>query len=438
MNMSIGGVRTVGALAMVAAVAAAAAGQSPTQEAQAWWRNAATFKTRYYRVRTDLPPDAARMVAGHMDHMCDAYLRMLAAFRISRPSGLEMWLFGSQRSYLTVIADRYDANVKGSQGVCISKGTRITLASWMTERDPEPMLQVMQHEGFHQFARGAFRSIPPWADEGLAQVFEHGILLDGEVLVGEVPVEWLAMLQAAVKMNRLRTFDAFMSMENEEWGDHVVGGTAQLNYLQAWGLVHFFLYADNARYQQRFMAFLGQLNRGNSWQGAYQHAFGTRDYAALQGAFVKYLMELQPTDLRLTVYRLKFLAEGAKALAEKDTYPETLEEMREHLTAMAFVHEIHHGRRTLRISAKDPSSYAIPLCGGDEAVKFELLPWETKGKADDAKSGGWKRGRKRRASSTPDEPLPRRIVTTGLFPRTFRIDWKRDRRGKLSYVLVTD
>jgi hypothetical protein len=431
-------VREWAALTALMVWATAAAGQSASQEAQAWWRTAQTIQSRYYNVRTDLPSGAARMVAGHMDRMCDAYAQMLSGFRIHKQFRLEMWLFRSQRSYLAVLADQYDVDGTGSGGMCVTKGTRITLAAWMRGDDAPRMLRTLQHEGFHQFARAMFRSIPPWANEGLAQVFEHGVVVGDRVIVGEVPAEWLAVLRAASEARKLKPFDAFMSMEDEQWGEHVVGGTATLNYLQAWALAHFFLYADNARYQPGFFEFLRQMNVGNSWEAAFQQAFGTRDYATLQGAFLQYLRQLQPTDLRTTLYRLEFLAEGARTLADHDAYPETLEALEAELRAIDFKHAVRHGGREVIIAASDPESFRIPLADeGENGAKFRLLPWSSNDE-EQAENAGQKRKGARHRPEPRAAPKPRRIITAGLFPRTFGIDWDRDRRGRLSYRLVTD
>ena len=430
--------RGCAALMAILVWAAAAVAQSGSGEARTWWQNAQTIQSRYYNVRTDLPPDSARRVAEHMDRMCDAYRQMLSGFRIHKQFRLEMWLFRSKQSYLAVLADRYDVNGTGSGGICVTKGTRITLATWTSGNDASRMLRVLQHEGFHQFARAMFRSIPPWANEGLAQVFEHGAVVGDRVIVGEVPAQWLAVLHAASEARKLKPFDAFMSMEGEQWGEHVVGGTATLDYLQAWALVHFFLYAENARYQPGFFEFLLQMNVGNSWEAAFQRAFGTRDYEALQGAFLKYLHRLRPTDLRTTLYRLEFLAEGAHALAGSDTYPETLEELQAELQAIDFKHTIRDGERKLTIAASDSASFRIPLAEeGEKGARFQLLPWPSDDE-EDAKESQRKRATSGRPPKPQAAPRPRRIITAGLFPRTFGIDWDRDRSGRLTYRLVTD
>jgi hypothetical protein len=439
MRASTGVFRGCVALTAVMVWAVMAVAQSGSGDARTWWHNARKSTSRYYNVRTDLPPDAARSLTDHMDRMCDAYQQMLSGFRVHQQFRLELWLFRSKRSYLAVLEDRYGVDGTGSGGICVMKGTQITLATWTEGNEHSRMLAVLQHEGFHQFAHAMFRAIPPWADEGLAQVFEHGVVAGDRVVVGEVPADWLAVLLAASQAQKLRPFDAFLSMGSEQWSEHVVGGDAGLNYLQAWALVHFFLYADNARYQPAFFEFLRQMNVGNSWEAAFQQAFKTRDYQALQGAFQEYLQKLRPTDLRTTLYRLEFLAEGARTLAERDTYPETIEALEAELKAIEFEHTIRDGQKEITIAASNPASFRLPFAAdGEDGPRFQLLPWPSEGDDEDTAKEGQKRTKSWRRPKTKTAPRPRRIVTAGLFPRTFGIDWERDRRGRLSYQLVTD
>ncbi len=240
------------------------------------------------------------------------------------------------------------------------------------------------------------------------------------------------MLSAASKQRALKKFDEFMSMDGAEWNGQIQSGTAGLNYAQAWALVHFFLYAENARFQKGFVQFLSHMNQGDSWGNAFMKAFGTRNYESLQTKFLEHIETIRPTDFLLTLQRLEFLAEGTIALAERGIYPVTLEEMRTELQKIGFEHKIGRGLDQMTILATDPASFLIPRSQRVEAAVFDLLP-----PPEEPKKGrqGTTRKPQRKGKSLP---LPARIVTSGLMPRTFGVDWKRDRKGRLSYSLVTD
>ena len=60
----------------------------------------------------------------------------------------------------------------------------------------------------------------------------------------------------------LEVSDDLLEIDSAEWVSHVRTGSAALQYTQAWGLVHFFLYAREGRWQKQFLSFLEQLNQG--------------------------------------------------------------------------------------------------------------------------------------------------------------------------------
>ena len=52
------------------------------------------------------------------------------------------------------------------------------------EQNPEVMFHmavIMQREGFHQYAAILFPGLPLWANEGFAELFEKGVVIDGDI-----------------------------------------------------------------------------------------------------------------------------------------------------------------------------------------------------------------------------------------------------------------
>ena len=67
---------------------------------------------------------------------------------------------------------------------------------------------------------------------------------------------------------------------------------------QAWSLVHFFLYAQDARWQKQFLSFLDRLNRGASWESAFQQVFGTSEYTEIQDDV--FVVEIRDTGVGIS------------------------------------------------------------------------------------------------------------------------------------------
>src|SRR5262249_29800467 len=68
------------------------------------------------------------------------------------------------------------------------------------------LLQRLFHESFHAYLAGSGFAdrklvVPPWLDEGLAQIFETALFEGGELRVGHADPERLARIRAALKKN---------------------------------------------------------------------------------------------------------------------------------------------------------------------------------------------------------------------------------------------
>ena len=156
------------------------------QVAQQWWASSAEFRTRYYNVKTDLTESDARHLAEHMDITFEAYARLFTGLKARTPKSLDLYLFADQKDYNVVLMEKFRAVGTGSWGMAITRRGETSLVAWQGDYSRTDMESVLQHEGFHQFARYLFPRLPSWANEGLAEIFQRGVEIDGKIVLGEV------------------------------------------------------------------------------------------------------------------------------------------------------------------------------------------------------------------------------------------------------------
>jgi hypothetical protein len=254
-----------------------------------------------------------------------------------------------------------------------------------------------------------FDDLPTWANEGLAEVFERGVAVGGKIVIGEVTAQDKLRLEDALK-DGFKPFGELFTLENSQWNAEVRLGDASINYLQAWSITHFFLWADEGKYQKPFLKFLKLLNQRADWQPAWVAAFGLPNYANMETKWREYIGQIAQHDYRTTIRRMDFLAQGMKSLHEQDIRPISFEELKTELQKASFKHASKLFGETVELSAEDEENFQIPFASetGTEC-QFELVD---------------SRGRKPRPDSRPSS-VPLQIETVGLDPLNFSVHWKR-------------
>ena len=364
-----------------------------------------------YRLHTDLPDAEARSISGHLEVMHAAYRELFSGLRKRPGSTMDVFVFRTQQDYLDTLRSAWKVDGTGSGGMFVVRGSRRAVLTWKGTQGLDRVRSVLQHEGFHQFASELFPDLPLWANEGLAELFEHAVVVDGRVVLGEVPAGSLGLLRHARGADALLPFDEFFEIDSAEWGTHVRSGGAGLHYTQAWALVHFFLYARDGRWQNQFLAFLEQLNRGMEWSAAFRGTFQVDSWSEIQTEFLAYLESMRPTDYRGIIHQLEFLAAGMQSLSKDGIHPGTIELLRQHLRTRGFEYTSHLFDTQRLMRAEDDSLYR--LAGSGERGPARLVLADDRGRP--VTGGAAKR--------------PWNIGTVGLEPRNFMVWWDRGRTG---------
>ncbi len=405
---------------LAAGISAAGAASGPAANSGAsspdWLIRASTYRSKYYNITTDFTPEDAKRMAEHVDSTFESYLRLFSKLpvRVQRPAALDLYLFVTEDDYHKVLKARFGDEGLGSWGTCISSGNRIWLVGWRGEYTLEQMKPLLQHEGFHQLARHLFGDLPVWANEGLAELFERGIMIDGQLVLGEVTPATRQRLLEAIAQQKTLPLDQFFKVDHQQWLRSVHTSDAGALYLQAWSLVHFLIFADQGKYEAGFLKFLVQLNRGMDWRQAFVASFGMPDFKALETKWLDYARTTPPADYRETVRRLKFLSAGLAELHKQGRRPTSLDELREQLQEINFECQPDLFGQARKLSAADRRMFEVPFAEGVEARKFTLV---------ESRSG------------PSAKPPPYNIAVGGLEPQAFAAQWTR--RGRETSYAIT-
>jgi hypothetical protein len=394
-------------------------GQDPVELSQPWMDRAPVWKSRYYDIKSDLPKDELRDYAAHLDATFEAYRKRLSSLRQNLPASFNVMLFAKRSDYETTLRYNFSINATGTGGMFFHNPRGSALAIW-TEGLPRPRVHhVIQHEGFHQVAFALFQdNLPPWVNEGLAEFFGEGVMVDGQLIIGQTNPRIIAAIKEAIETKAYIPFLQMLTMDGTAWNANVSNGSAKMQYEQAWSMVHFLVYGEGGKYAEEFSDFLRYLNVGMVQYDAFVRAFGTDNIVGFERRWIEFAQNARPSSFTTAMERAEFLAAGLKALSVRGVYPTTLDELRDQLRLIQFTYTLsEHGVET-QLSAADDAMFNIPpddlLKEGDAPPHFMLSETETRGMSY------------RERQLNLEYPVPPTLETEGLRPHNLEVQWIRD------------
>ncbi len=405
----------------IASASAVIAQQVPATRSTEWWSRAQDFESQYFKGKTDLPKDQAAELINHMDAVFAKYMQFFSTLTASRAGKrklpkAQLYLFASADDYNSTLSNRFDVNVPGSAGLYIPK--HYALVGWRGDQSLERMKDLLQHEGLHQVVALLFGDMPTWANEGLAELFERGVVTGNDLVLGDFLLYDKKMLIDAHQNGKLVPFDRFFMISQKHWNTQL-SDTSNHNYRQAWSIIHFLIYSDNRKHEKQFQYFLMHLNRRMPWEQAFTKSFGIPDVGLIEKKWLEHLQQTDPTDYALTTRRLDFLARGMLHLREQKIFPGSLEELRDKLRDVDFGYTSNMHGKQVEMSASDSSVYQIPHASKTNNRQFILVD---------------KRLRIPNQNSFSRHPTLLQIATTGLSPNMLVVSWKR-KKGVLTHII---
>lgn len=331
-----------------------------------------TYKSRAYTIYSNLPIRQAKVFANHMDGIFREYKKRFENFGPDLGKPMPLYLFETQDQYISYMRDR-GVNAQNTGGMFILTPLIQGLATWTSGRSQMETFSVLQHEGFHQFALSHIGpNISAWANEGLAQYFEDGLVVRQQFKLGLVNADRIATVRAALQNGTAMEFDDLLMMSNDDWHDIVTSGSAraELLYHQSWSVVYFLISHD--RRKAAFVRYLRLLRDGASNKAALEQAFGGADRKRFAQAWKEFALEQEPDTVTTTLHRLEFLGQGLRFLRDKyDVTPGTMHELRTKLQQINFrTIRSGHGYQVV-MSATDDSMFRFPRRSGAPG-KFRL------------------------------------------------------------------
>jgi hypothetical protein len=411
----------------ISTAATAQHGQQQRQAQLSWWDRAAEKKVGYYWIKTDVPAAQANALARHLNIMYEEYSRRLASLPIRAQEKLNVLIFNDPEDYLLTLRARFGVNAQGSGGMFFVAPAGAALAFWVRDLPQRRIEHVVQHEGFHQFAYSRFGDdLPMWVNEGLAEFFGESVLVDDKLIIGQNTPRVLNALKSAVDSNTYVPFRNMLSMSPQRWNAAVSNGDAELNYQQAWSMVHFLVYGDGGKYVNLFETYLRHLNNGLPSEEAFVRVFGA-DIDAFEKRWRQYALAAKPSSFVTALDRMDFLCAGLLELSRQKKYPQTLEDLKTALREIGFKQTNRTHGREITLSADDDSLFEIPrddLCS-DQPV-FEVIKTKLNRQAT----------RKQRMLEEQN-PTPATVTTMNLRPQGLSVKWTRDDEANtLKYDVV--
>lgn len=168
--------------------------------------------------------------------------------------------------------------------------------------DLKQLLSAFFHEGFHQYLRYHFPSVPIWLNEGIAQNLEK-VCVKKRRLIEDRKRDTgnsLRALQRLMRQNATTPLKDFIFMTQQEFY-----ANPQVHYPMAWGVIHFFGYGNNRNLKKYYKEVMAELIGGASREEALKKIFSDVDWEKFETAYREYIFSLQPMDPIYDLVRIK-------------------------------------------------------------------------------------------------------------------------------------
>jgi len=385
-----------------------------------WWSRARNFESKFYIGKTDLPEDQAEALLKHMDAVFATYMQFFSKVASKmrwKGSKAKLLLFAKERDYMQTLRTRFNENASGSWGMYFR--SEHMLAGWRGDYSISEMKRLLQHEGLHQAVHQLFGDIPKWANEGLAELFERGFVIDNKLVLGDFSERDKKRLLEFHTTNELMPFDRFFLISAKEWSARLRAEDAGSIYPQAWSLIDFLVYSENRKYEKNFQMFLFGLSQGLPWEKAFTKAYGNINIGQMEEKWLKYIKNKNPTDYELTAKRLEFLGHGMLRLKEENNLPDSMNNLRLKLQQINFTHVVEIEDEEIELSSNDLKNYQIPHVSEEQGKGFILVD---------------RKFRQPNRNTFNSNPSLLNIVAAGLDPNALVLSWRRS-KGKYDFQI---
>ncbi len=328
--------------------------------------------TENYLIQTDVSAEFADLTAAEMEYIYEEYSRVFDEYERISHEPINLKVFSSRSDY----NDAVPPEVRNTAGAFITAERLI--AAFKEDRTREDVLRTLYHEGFHQFLDDHIEGrVPLWANEGFAEYFAEANWDGTGFSTGQVPWERLHVLQPAIEAEEHIPLEELFVVEGEEWLAAVQEdySRANLQYSQAWSVIHFLVHAGRGRFKNRLFDYLEMVSRGESREKATSESFG-EDIDRMEDAWKGYVLGLSPDRISSCRHDMELLLFLAASFYDSPGRMRSMEK---------FSRDVIEGRRTWSITAPDGERITsddkerieemmrCPANGGSGASSYVLL-----------------------------------------------------------------
>src|SRR5215213_1116383 len=205
----------------------------------------------------DAPERQIRRVAQKLEQFRDVVGRIMPGVAGPSPVPVVVVVFADQRSFRPYVPHFQGRPVE--VGGYLAGGDDAAYIALSADPDFEELaFQTIFHEYAHYLATASGLTLPPWASEGMAQVWETMQDRDGgrAAIVGIASSTQVALLRSStpIPLRDLRAVGHNSPLYNE-------GSRRSVFYAQSWALVHYLMLGNPARATQ-YATYLSSLRRG--------------------------------------------------------------------------------------------------------------------------------------------------------------------------------
>ena len=372
------------------------------------------YRSKHYRIFTNLSQRETVPFGRHMDALFEQYDKRFRTIGDQPIERMPLYLFRTEQQYSRFLQE-HDIDATHSGGMFFVTHKLEGLATWTEARSRRKTMQVLQHEGFHQFAWHAIGpNLPIWLNEGLAQYFEYAVLNDdGEMALGLTSRARIERVKHAINTGDAVPIISLMRVTGKQWSNVLRNNPdrANLLYAQSWSLTYYLIHGSNGKHRAKLLDYLKRLAQGDRPDDALLMAFGKDGLKPLADDWRTFALEQKADNVAEASERLAFLGTGLRLLAEQgEDMPQDLKSLENTLRQFGFKLRKSEMGITQSFSATQEPMFRYSRDGSERA--FLML--------------------------APDRSdLPPRISAPGLDPEPTLV-WYRDSDGKLVQDIVYD
>lgn len=316
--LAVAALAAVAVVVVSGAVRGAGRGWTMKKQGDLW-----IVETPHYQFETDHGPKAAQLMASHQEALFrELYRRMGKTKPVSAIRRMKVQVFQTKDRYRKALGVKSE----GSQGLY----TGSAIAVWAAPEGIDDLLEILRHEGTHQFV-GQFigNACPVWLNEGLAVFFQNARFEEGKLVIGQVPMPAVNVLKKAAEQDRLIPMEQMLDMSYKQWGEAVKTKSKQasVQYPQAWSMVHFLESGENGKYRTPLLQYIHYMSRGLASEHAWKRSFGT-NVKAFEQRWRAYIKNLEATEGIPCRMKLKMLGGWVLKAMKKPSLLKDLETLR--------------------------------------------------------------------------------------------------------------